>query len=157
LWYYSVPLCHSHPVNNLRYIGQWHLLSSNFRHHPSTLDNLLKRERTHLQLSLAASNHSLYLFSIFHSPKILATTLPPFAVYRRDDTPHTKTVASHSASADSQQSHAVSATPTAAPAVCGNGIIEKGEECDCGSPEECAKDPCCNAKTCKLTAGSQCR
>ncbi|KAI8602284.1 Disintegrin-domain-containing protein, partial [Dissophora ornata] len=41
-------------------------------------------------------------------------------------------------------------------AVCGNGVIEHGEECDCGSPEECAKDPCCNAKICKLALGAQC-
>ncbi|KAF9296909.1 hypothetical protein BGZ88_011577 [Linnemannia elongata] len=47
-------------------------------------------------------------------------------------------------------------TTIATPPVCGNGIIEHGEECDCGSPQECAKDPCCNAKTCKLNAGAQC-
>ncbi|KAG9063642.1 hypothetical protein KI688_003753 [Linnemannia hyalina] len=48
-------------------------------------------------------------------------------------------------------------TTITTPPVCGNGIIEHGEECDCGSPQECAKDPCCNAKTCKLNAGAQCR
>uniref|UniRef100_A0A3Q3WYC1 Disintegrin domain-containing protein n=1 Tax=Mola mola TaxID=94237 RepID=A0A3Q3WYC1_MOLML len=30
---------------------------------------------------------------------------------------------------------------------------EPGEECDCGT--EC-KNPCCNATTCKLSAGAQC-
>ncbi|KAM4746388.1 disintegrin and metalloproteinase domain-containing protein 28 [Anableps anableps] len=42
-----------------------------------------------------------------------------------------------------------------APAVCGNGFLEKGEQCDCGSLQECT-NPCCNATTCTLTAGSQC-
>jgi hypothetical protein len=30
---------------------------------------------------------------------------------------------------------------------CGNGLLEEGEECDCGEP---CNDPCCNANTCKL-------
>ena len=38
-------------------------------------------------------------------------------------------------------------------AVCGNGILEAGEECDCGT--QCASDPCCNSN-CTLTSGSQC-
>ncbi|XP_048043219.1 disintegrin and metalloproteinase domain-containing protein 28 [Megalobrama amblycephala] len=41
------------------------------------------------------------------------------------------------------------------PAVCGNGFVEIGEECDCGTVQECT-NPCCNATTCKLTEGSQC-
>ncbi|XP_041803469.1 disintegrin and metalloproteinase domain-containing protein 8a [Chelmon rostratus] len=40
-------------------------------------------------------------------------------------------------------------------AVCGNAFLEPGEECDCGTVEEC-KNPCCNATTCKLNAGAQC-
>ncbi|XP_037547052.1 disintegrin and metalloproteinase domain-containing protein 9 [Nematolebias whitei] len=40
-------------------------------------------------------------------------------------------------------------------AVCGNGRLDGGEECDCGTPEEC-KNECCNAATCKLTRGSYC-
>ncbi|XP_025978185.1 zinc metalloproteinase-disintegrin-like NaMP isoform X1 [Dromaius novaehollandiae] len=42
-----------------------------------------------------------------------------------------------------------------APAICGNSFVEKGEECDCGTPEECT-NACCDPETCKLTAGSQC-
>eukprot|EP00066_Takifugu_rubripes_P008480 XP_003974697.1 PREDICTED: zinc metalloproteinase-disintegrin-like batroxstatin-3 [Takifugu rubripes] len=42
-----------------------------------------------------------------------------------------------------------------APAVCGNGFKEKGEQCDCGTLQECT-NPCCNATTCRLTEGSQC-
>ncbi|CAB11504.1 spore wall assembly ADAM family peptidase Mde10 [Schizosaccharomyces pombe] len=37
---------------------------------------------------------------------------------------------------------------------CGNGIVEDGEECDCG--EDCENNPCCDGKTCKLTKGSLC-
>ncbi|KAK1794211.1 hypothetical protein P4O66_010727, partial [Electrophorus voltai] len=39
--------------------------------------------------------------------------------------------------------------------VCGNAFLDPGEECDCGTAEECG-NPCCNPKTCKLTEGSQC-
>lgn len=42
-----------------------------------------------------------------------------------------------------------------APAVCGNGFLEKGEQCDCGTVQECTNQ-CCNATTCTFTAGSQC-
>ncbi|XP_072122624.1 zinc metalloproteinase-disintegrin-like MTP8 [Mobula birostris] len=39
--------------------------------------------------------------------------------------------------------------------VCGNHFVEKGEDCDCGSPEEC-KNPCCEPKTCKMKEEAQC-
>uniref|UniRef100_A0A8C2HS93 ADAM metallopeptidase domain 22 n=1 Tax=Cyprinus carpio TaxID=7962 RepID=A0A8C2HS93_CYPCA len=42
------------------------------------------------------------------------------------------------------------------PPECGNGFVEAGEECDCGSPAECAKEGenCC--KNCMLTQGAKC-
>ncbi|XP_075740530.1 disintegrin and metalloproteinase domain-containing protein 10-like [Rhipicephalus microplus] len=48
--------------------------------------------------------------------------------------------------------------------VCGNGIVEGVEECDCGYSESECHDPCCyarrnsvNAKGCTLRPGKQCR
>ncbi|XP_071792939.1 disintegrin and metalloproteinase domain-containing protein 12-like isoform X2 [Asterias amurensis] len=38
---------------------------------------------------------------------------------------------------------------------CGNGFLEKGEECDCGTPEECTND-CCIAETCTLAENATC-
>ncbi|KHN71231.1 Disintegrin and metalloproteinase domain-containing protein 12 [Toxocara canis] len=38
---------------------------------------------------------------------------------------------------------------------CGNGLLEAGEECDCGLPSVCT-NKCCNAATCKLVEGAQC-
>ncbi|XP_031426298.1 disintegrin and metalloproteinase domain-containing protein 28 [Clupea harengus] len=39
--------------------------------------------------------------------------------------------------------------------VCQNGFLERGEQCDCGTTEEC-NNPCCNATTCRLVDGAQC-
>ncbi|KAM6186247.1 disintegrin and metalloproteinase domain-containing protein 8 [Rhynchocyon petersi] len=39
--------------------------------------------------------------------------------------------------------------------VCGNKLLERGEECDCGSAQEC-KNPCCDATTCQLAQGAMC-
>ncbi|KAG5513916.1 hypothetical protein PMAC_000538 [Pneumocystis sp. 'macacae'] len=39
---------------------------------------------------------------------------------------------------------------------CGNGIIEEGEECDCGGEKGCKGNLCCDPKTCKFTPGSVC-
>ncbi|XP_059181247.1 disintegrin and metalloproteinase domain-containing protein 8 [Centropristis striata] len=43
----------------------------------------------------------------------------------------------------------------AAGPLCGNALLDPGEECDCGTVEEC-KNLCCDASTCRLTEGSQC-
>ncbi|ORY49862.1 hypothetical protein BCR33DRAFT_713468 [Rhizoclosmatium globosum] len=40
--------------------------------------------------------------------------------------------------------------------ICGNGVKEAGEECDCGGPDCGSTDPCCDGATCKLTTGSVC-
>lgn len=39
---------------------------------------------------------------------------------------------------------------------CGNGIVEEGEECDCGGTEGCGSDACCDPTTCKFTNGAVC-
>uniref|UniRef100_A0A6I8PXL6 ADAM metallopeptidase domain 28, gene 1 n=1 Tax=Xenopus tropicalis TaxID=8364 RepID=A0A6I8PXL6_XENTR len=42
-----------------------------------------------------------------------------------------------------------------APAVCGNKFTEIGEDCDCGTVEECTNQ-CCDAATCKLKSTAKC-
>lgn len=39
---------------------------------------------------------------------------------------------------------------------CGNGIVEDGEDCDCGGEDGCAGNPCCNPTTCKFNTGAVC-
>ncbi|XP_038591463.1 disintegrin and metalloproteinase domain-containing protein 9 [Micropterus salmoides] len=39
--------------------------------------------------------------------------------------------------------------------VCGNGQLETGEQCDCGTPQECTND-CCDAATCTFARGATC-
>ncbi|NWJ06502.1 ADA15 protein, partial [Crypturellus undulatus] len=39
--------------------------------------------------------------------------------------------------------------------LCGNGVLEPPETCDCGLSLECA-DPCCNSTSCQLLPGAQC-
>lgn len=39
---------------------------------------------------------------------------------------------------------------------CGNGIVEEGEECDCGGEAGCQGNSCCDPTTCRFTSGSQC-
>ncbi|XP_036138159.1 disintegrin and metalloproteinase domain-containing protein 29-like [Molossus molossus] len=38
---------------------------------------------------------------------------------------------------------------------CGNGVVDKNEECDCGLLQQCAKDACC-LSNCTLSFGSSC-
>jgi hypothetical protein len=40
--------------------------------------------------------------------------------------------------------------------ICGNGIVEQGEDCDCGGTASCGDNRCCNPTTCKFTTGSVC-
>lgn len=46
--------------------------------------------------------------------------------------------------------------------ICGNGLVEQGEQCDCGYSDQC-KDECCydanqsEDKKCKLKPGKSCR
>ena len=39
--------------------------------------------------------------------------------------------------------------------LCGNRVLEDGEQCDCGAPGECAS-PCCDPWTCRLHEGAMC-
>jgi hypothetical protein len=39
---------------------------------------------------------------------------------------------------------------------CGNGIVEPGEDCDCGGTASCAGNSCCDPTTCKFTTNSVC-
>lgn len=41
-------------------------------------------------------------------------------------------------------------------AQCGNGIVEDGEECDCGGDESCSENPCCNPSTCRFRNNAVC-
>lgn len=40
--------------------------------------------------------------------------------------------------------------------ICGNGIVEVGEDCDCGGPGGCGNNPCCNPTTCKFIGAAVC-
>ncbi|KAK2513514.1 disintegrin and metalloproteinase domain-containing protein 20 [Columba guinea] len=39
---------------------------------------------------------------------------------------------------------------------CGNGVLDKGEECDCGVDEHCLQEGCCVASTCLLAPEASC-
>ncbi|XP_027562115.1 disintegrin and metalloproteinase domain-containing protein 32-like isoform X4 [Neopelma chrysocephalum] len=40
-------------------------------------------------------------------------------------------------------------------AVCGNGVVEPGEQCDCGAPQQCLHDNCCTWR-CQLMPKAKC-
>lgn len=46
--------------------------------------------------------------------------------------------------------------PTVSESVCGNGVVDEGEDCDCGGEEGCGDNSCCNPTTCRFTEGSVC-
>ncbi|KAM6235131.1 disintegrin and metalloproteinase domain-containing protein 2-like, partial [Porphyrio hochstetteri] len=39
--------------------------------------------------------------------------------------------------------------------LCGNGVVEPGEQCDCGAPKACSKDKCCT-RSCQFKPGVKC-
>ncbi|KAI6797263.1 zincin [Hortaea werneckii] len=39
---------------------------------------------------------------------------------------------------------------------CGNGIVEPGEDCDCGGEEGCGDNECCDASSCTYKSGAVC-
>lgn len=45
---------------------------------------------------------------------------------------------------------------TISPQQCGNGIVEEGEQCDCGSAEICGNNSCCDPTTCQFKAPAVC-
>ncbi|CAK7296224.1 Disintegrin and metalloproteinase domain-containing protein 5 [Vulpes lagopus] len=40
--------------------------------------------------------------------------------------------------------------------VCGNGILEEGEQCDCGTIQTCTHKACCDPRSCVIKTGKQC-
>lgn len=39
---------------------------------------------------------------------------------------------------------------------CGNGIVEDGEDCDCGGQDGCGGNNCCDPTTCRFRSGAVC-
>lgn len=41
-------------------------------------------------------------------------------------------------------------------AICGNGFVEHGEQCDCGLSHTCDGNICCDPNTCMLYSNATC-
>ena len=41
------------------------------------------------------------------------------------------------------------------PPLCGDGLVQGDEDCDCGPPNFC-ENPCCDPNTCKFVANATC-
>ena len=46
--------------------------------------------------------------------------------------------------------------PTITPQQCGNGIVEEGEDCDCGGADNCGSNACCDPATCRFKGTAVC-
>jgi hypothetical protein len=46
--------------------------------------------------------------------------------------------------------------PAIAAPTCGDGVVQAGEQCDCGAADCTGLDPCCNGTTCQLKPGAAC-
>lgn len=71
-------------------------------------------------------------------------------------------VASKSRPAAVTHRHFIFSPPESGQPICGNGLVEPGEECDCGYSDQC-RDQCCydanqpDNKKCKLKPNKVCR
>lgn len=45
---------------------------------------------------------------------------------------------------------------TITPQQCGNGIVEEGEDCDCGGVDNCGDNKCCDSTTCRFKPTAVC-
>ncbi|XP_032144030.1 disintegrin and metalloproteinase domain-containing protein 5-like [Sapajus apella] len=66
-----------------------------------------------------------------------------------------KYISSHSDLTCLQKEHLEMPTYTAA-RICGNGVVEGNEECDCGSKANCTHKLCCDPATCTMKRNVQC-
>jgi len=84
--------------------------------------------------------------------KIMATT----STYEIEVDWSTCTRAEYLAKIDSSYHTCLLAASTNSTSVCGNGIVEPGEDCDCPDQDCTCYDNCCVAATCKLKVNATC-